>query len=173
MGLNDMRLTHIDRLIFVAVCGGVKTNTHTHTESSLLNSINCTTHLHDRPTNIGLPCFPQIEATCKVRHSAPLSFLHRLNELKAARKESQSIKSLRAWPSGVLGGQEEGVLQLYYCVLTCVRACVRAEGSVSPPLTVGACPASCTVKTRALNCFRHRALSNECDSNRSSWGHRH
>lgn len=97
---------------------------------------------------------------------------HRLNKLKASTgKESQSIKSLRAWPSGVLGGQEEGALQLYYRELRCVCVCV--EGSVSPPLTVGACPASCTVKTRALNCFRHRALSNECDSNRSSWGHRH
>lgn len=111
------------------------------------------------------------------KQSAPFSFLHGINKLKATKKDSQSIKSLRAWPSGVIGGQEEGVVQLYYGVLGCVRVgacvCVCTEGSVSPPLTVGACPASCTVKTRALNCFRHRALSNECDSNRSSWGHRH
>lgn len=90
------------------------------------------------------------------------------------RKESKSIKSVRAWPSGVLGGQEEGGVRLYRCVLKCVFS-VSVEGLLGtlPPLTVGACPASCTVKTRALNCFRHRALSNECDSNRSSWGHRH
>lgn len=109
----------------------------------------------------------QVEAVCSILSSS------QDNELKATRKETQSIKLLWVWPSGVLGEQEEGAVQLYYCVLMCVCVYVCAEGSVSPPLTVGACPASCTVKTRALNCFRHRALSNECDSNRSSWGHRH
>lgn len=136
IGLNDMRLTHIDRLIFVGVCGSVKTplsKRHTHS-LSLLNSVSCTTHLRDRPTNIGLPCFLHIEANVQSEAlCSPFSFLHRLNELKAARKESQSIKSLRAWPSGVLGGQEEGVSQLYYCVFdVCVRAC--AQRAVSPLL---------------------------------------
>lgn len=83
---------------------------------------------------------------------------------------SQSIKSQRAWPSGVLGEQEQRLVWFYYCT---AWVCVCVEGNVSLPLTVGARPAYCTVKTGALNCFRHWALSNECDSNRSSWGHRH
>lgn len=93
-----------------------------------------------------------------------------LTELKR-HKESQSIKSLRDWASRVLGEQEQSGAVLLPCVCTCVCMCV--EGNVSLPLTVGARPAYCTVKTGALNYFRHRALSNECDSNRSSWGHRH
>ncbi len=120
INLNDMRLTHIDQLIFVGVCGSVKAPLTHASPYSTLSTLFCTTHLQDRATNVGLVCFLDVEATWKLKPSASFSFLHRINKLKAMTKESQSIKSLRAWPSGVLGGQEEGEVQLYYCVLMCV-----------------------------------------------------
>lgn len=93
ISLNDMGLTHIDRLIFVGVCGSVKAPLTYTFPYSTLSTLFCTTHLQDGPTSIWLLCFLHIEGTCKLKLSAPFSFLHRLNKLGAMRQESQSIKS--------------------------------------------------------------------------------
>lgn len=75
--VDDVRLTHIEHLIFVRVCAGVKAPLrHLPTFTTLI----CTAHLKDRLNNIGLRGFQDMGATCKLKQSASISFLHRMNK---------------------------------------------------------------------------------------------
>lgn len=61
-----------------------------------------------------------------MQSEAPFSSPQRLNKLKAGKKESESIKSQRTWPPGVLGEQKR---QHCSCISVCWCVC-RVESSI-------------------------------------------
>jgi len=118
ISLKATQLTHIDYPTFVSeACGSESTS---HASLPLKNLIIYFAYITYKMTRIGLMGFPNIEVVCISKQRNPFSFLHRLNKLKAGGKERESIKSQRAWPSGVLGEQKR---EHCSCITVCWCAC--------------------------------------------------
>lgn len=88
ISLNDRRLTRIDHLIFLRVCGSVKAH---HRNPSPYSSLSTAQHISE--TDFPISLFFSDFLTLNAQTAAVFTFLYRLNELESTTKASQSIKS--------------------------------------------------------------------------------